>query len=263
MNSDLSRRQLLKFGGSMLISSGLLGLIGCGKVNNEEPIAGDDTLISPRNDNICLTMPKETAGPYAAHYGTERNILLYNSVQRSDIRQSLNVIGYPGTAIADGIPLTINLHIVNVDTACKPLEGYVIYLWHCDREGHYSMYGAKRSETYLRGVQTSNADGLVTFQSIFPGCYSDRITHINFEIYPHINGAFDGDNAIFASQFTFQQSVLNNVYSTAGYEKSRAHLSKISIESDKIFKDGAQLQTAFVHGDNSGYEAELEVALKI
>jgi protocatechuate 3,4-dioxygenase beta subunit len=58
-----------------------------------------------------------------------------------------------------------------------------VYLWHCDRDGNYSMYSqGVEDENYLRGVQESDADGKLTFISIFPACYSCRWPHIHVEV---------------------------------------------------------------------------------
>jgi protocatechuate 3,4-dioxygenase beta subunit len=62
-------------------------------------------------------------------------------------------------------------------------EGAGVYLWHCDRDGNYSLYSqAAADENYLRGAQEADAGGPVTFQSIFPACYSGRWPHIHFEV---------------------------------------------------------------------------------
>lgn len=59
-------------------------------------------------------------------------------------------------------------------------KGAGVYLWHCDRDGNYSLYSqAAANENYLRGAQEADAGGTVTFQSIFPACYSGRWPHIS------------------------------------------------------------------------------------
>ena len=82
---------------------------------------------------------------------------------RSDIRRSFG----SGSAAADGVPLTIELTIVDADSG-KALPGAAVYLWHCDRIGRYSMYSSGLgSENYLRGVQVADAKGALRFASIF------------------------------------------------------------------------------------------------
>jgi hypothetical protein len=38
------------------------------------------------------------------------------------------------------------------------------------------------AQTFLRGIQTTNSDGNVTFTTIYPGWYQGRATHIHVEV---------------------------------------------------------------------------------
>ena len=68
-----------------------------------------------------------------------------------------------------------------------------MYLWHCTADGNYSLYSSGiTNQNYLRGVQVSDASGLVSFTSIFPGCYSGRWPHIHFEVYRSLALATSG-----------------------------------------------------------------------
>ena len=93
-------------------------------------------------------------------------VLTRSGVVRSDIRTSI------GTGnVAQGVPCTVILTLVNSNANCAPQANYAVYLWHCDRDGKYSMYSSGvTSEDYLRGVQTAASDGTVTFTTIFPAC---------------------------------------------------------------------------------------------
>ena len=83
------------------------------------------------------------------------------------------------------MPLTILLAIQDQAKGCTPIAGAAVYVWHCDQGGGYSMYSqGVQNENYLRGVQATDADGVATFTSIFPACYSGRWPHIHFEVYP-------------------------------------------------------------------------------
>src|SRR6185369_5639030 len=112
----------------------------------------------------------ETAGPYPAD-GSNANLnaLALSGIVRSDIRSSIA----GATGVAAGVALTVRLALVNTNGSCADLAGYAVYLWHCDRDGQYSLYSAGvTGENYLRGVQVSDSDGMVSFTTIFPGCYS-------------------------------------------------------------------------------------------
>jgi hypothetical protein len=115
--------------------------------------------------------------------------------------------------------LTVVIELVNTNGACADLSGYAIYLWHCDREGRYSMYSSGvTAENYLRGVQETASDGTATFTTIVPGCYSGRMPHIHFEVYRNANTASAWTNKLRTSQLALPTDVCSAVYAGAtGY----------------------------------------------
>lgn len=83
------------------------------------------------------------------------------------------------------MPATIKLKLVDIKNNCAPLSSYAIDLWHCNEAGEYSLYAESvLEEDYLRGVQATDEDGMVSFTSIFPACYTGRWPHIHFEVVP-------------------------------------------------------------------------------
>jgi protocatechuate 3,4-dioxygenase beta subunit len=111
------------------------------------------------------------------------------------------------------------------------------------------MYtGAAKTENYLRGVQTTDADGKVSFTSIFPACYSGRWPHIHFEVF---NSAITSTR-IAVSQLALPKSSCDEVYATTGYEASVTNLAGITLANDNVFRDGSSLQMATVSGSVSG-----------
>lgn len=124
------------------------------------------------------------------------------------------MVGSSATTAA-GIPLTLTLQLVNTNLSCTPLAGYAVYLWHCTREGTYSMYSTGLTgETFLRGVQQADANGQLSFTTIFPGCYDGRYPHMHFEVYPSLAAATTASNAVLTSQLTFPVATLasDNVF---------------------------------------------------
>jgi protocatechuate 3,4-dioxygenase beta subunit len=178
---------------------------------------------------------------------------------RSDIRSSIG----SASGTAEGVQLTVDLTIVDAGTACAPLSGAAVYLWHCDREGGYSMYSpGVEDENYLRGVQVADAEGRLRFVSTFPGAYQGRWPHIHFEVFPSIDRATAGANNILVSQLALPEDICEIVYATEGYEQSVRNLQQTSLESDGIFRDGYDLQMAEVTGDSdAGFVAALTVAV--
>ncbi len=117
------------------------------------------------------------------------------------------------------MPLRIELTVT--DTAGAPMPGAALYLWHCDRDGRYSLYDVE-DQNYLRGVQQADTAGKVAFTSIFPAAYAGRWPHVHFEVYPDLAAATSSDNAITTSQLALPQDVCEQVYATDGYERAWA-----------------------------------------
>jgi protocatechuate 3,4-dioxygenase beta subunit len=203
-------------------------------------------------------IPEETAGPFPGDGSNGPNVLSGSGVVRSDITASFG----DASGVAEGVPMTVKLKVydLNGDDA-TPLAGAAIYLWHCDREGNYSMYdGGAASENYLRGVQEAADDGTLEFTTIFPACYSGRWPHMHFEVYESLDAATNATNKLRTSQLALPQDVCETVYATEGYEQSVSNLTQVSLDSDGIFSDGYSLQMAKVTGSvEEGYVATLNV----
>lgn len=203
-------------------------------------------------------IPEETAGPYPGDGSNGPNVLSESGVVRSDITSSFG----DASGVAAGIQATVKLKVYDLNgDEITPLAGAAIYLWHCDREGRYSMYDdAIADENYLRGVQEADANGELSFTTIFPACYSGRWPHMHFEVYESLAKATSGDNKLRTSQLALPEDVCNDVYATEGYEQSVANLEQLSLDSDGIFSDGYSLQLAKVTGSvDEGYTVTLNV----
>jgi protocatechuate 3,4-dioxygenase beta subunit len=203
-------------------------------------------------------IPEETGGPYPADGSNGPDVLTESGVVRSDIRSSFG----DASGVAEGVPVTVNLTVydLNGDDA-TPLAGAAIYLWHCDRDGNYSLYSdAAANENYLRGVQEAADDGTLSFTTIFPACYSGRWPHMHFEVYESLDSATQGTGKLRTSQLALPQDVCESVYATEGYEASVSNLAGVSLDSDMVFSDGYSLQMAKLTGSvEDGYVATLNV----
>jgi hypothetical protein len=149
-----TRRGVLR----LLAGASLLPFVGClasgeGGDDGEDQDSGSGSNgggADAGTDESCSAIPQETAGPYPGDGSNGANALLLAGIARSDIRAS--VASASGTA--QGVLLTVKLTLVDTEASCAPLSGYAVYLWHCDRDGAYSMYaGSALNENYLRGVQ--------------------------------------------------------------------------------------------------------------
>jgi protocatechuate 3,4-dioxygenase beta subunit len=178
------------------------------------------------------------------------NVLSESGVVRSDIRTSFGT----STTTAQGVPLLMTLSLVNTNDSCAPMSGYVVYLWHCTRDGMYSLYSSSiQNENYLRGVQVSDSNGQVTFQTIFPAAYSGRYPHIHFEIYPSLSVATLYTNKILTSQMAMPRDICSTVYAGAtGYSASVSNLAAVTTSSDNVFGDNSAAQIAAMTPSLSG-----------
>jgi protocatechuate 3,4-dioxygenase beta subunit len=207
-----------------------------------------------------IEIPKETTGPYPGDGSNGPNVLEASGVVRQDITSSFGT----GSATADGVPLTFTLTLLDNAKGCVPLAGAAVYAWHCDREGRYSMYDSGLAgENYLRGVQEADANGQVTFRSVFPGAYSGRWPHIHFEVFESMSNATAAGQVLAVSQIALTQAACDDVYATAGYEASVRNMTRTTLQSDNVFgDDGGIYQLATMTGSAAaGYTAGLNVTI--
>ena len=254
----MDRRSLFRLAAGLGAGFGALQLVGCSSSPTSASTTTTTTTTTGTSAVCTSKIPSETEGPFPGDGSNGPNALGQTGVVRTDIRSSF--AGLSGTA--DGVPLTIALTIVSAST-CAPLAGRAVYLWHCDRLGRYSLYSSGvTNQNYLRGTQESNASGIVTFSSIYPGCYSGRWPHIHFEVYPSLAAATSVANKIATSQIALPKATNDVVYATAGYEASIANQAQVTLASDNVFSDGATLELATITGSVSGgLTATLTVAV--
>lgn len=217
------------------------------------PGAQDDS------DLLDGEVPNETAGPYPADGSNGVNVLDDSGIVRSDIRSSFGA----SSTIAEGVPLEIVLTVRDASTGAA-MAGAGVYLWHCDRDGNYSLYSdAAKGENYLRGVQQADDTGTVTFTSIYPACYSGRWPHIHFEVYDDVKTAVATGPIVKTSQIALPDETNVKVYATRGYEQSVRNASQVSLTGDMVFgDDGGVLQLATMTGSVADkYTAALSIAV--
>ena len=265
----LGRRRVL-LGAAGLAATTLLTAWGCGggaesssDSTTQSGSTGSGGSTGSTSTGTCAVSAEETQGPYPADGsntidGTVANALASTGIVRSDIRASFGSM----TGTAAGVPVTLQLTVVNANASCADLSGYAVYVWHCDRDGEYSLYGAT-SQNYLRGVQSTDADGLVTFTTIFPGCYSGRMPHIHIEVYRSTTTATSYTNKLKTTQLAFPTDVCTTIYTTAtGYTASETNFQQMSFASDLVFADGTTTEMSTVTGNvTDGYVVALQVGI--
>ncbi|WP_433003061.1 intradiol ring-cleavage dioxygenase [Kribbella sp. CA-294648] len=268
----LRRRNVLR----LLAGAGLAVVAGCSAdeaaPGGSTPSAGTPSASDPSASTTSGTpttgastptnvdeIPEETAGPYPGDGSNGPNVLTESGIVRSDITKSFG----SASGVATGVPLTVELLIMDAakDTA---LPGAAVYIWHCDAEGRYSLYDDEiGEENYLRGVQAADAQGKVTFTTVFPGAYQGRWPHIHFEVYSSLSEATAAGKIKSTSQLALPADVCNTVYASSGYDGSSQNMARTSLENDMVFRDdGAEHQMATTTGSvQAGYQARLTVGV--
>jgi len=252
------RRDVLRWG----IGAGAIALVGCDgdpstSVGGTPLLVRVDAAGDDGGAQQCASLPPEIIGPYPADGSNGVNALNLAGIVRGDIRPSL--AGASG--IAEGVPLRLTLTVVS--SACVAQPGMAIYLWHCDRDGNYSMYSPSVvDENYLRGVQQTDRNGKLTFVSIFPGCYPGRWPHLHLEIYPNVAAAVEGGRSVLISQLAMPEQSCRLAYAAPGYETSATSLNSVALSTDISFSDGADLQIPAIRGTlDNGFDASLTITV--
>ena len=185
-------------------------------------------------NGACAVAPTETAGPYPSK----------SDIFRSDIRED-----------RAGVSLALTIRVINVSNGCAPLANANVEIWQCDATGNYSEYGSQTSQTYLRGIQTTDANGQVNFMTVYPGWYQGRATHIHIEVT--VNG-----RSVKVTQIAFPETINNAVYATGVYASHGSNPT--SNLQDGIFADSLSSELVTPSGNpTAGYSASYQVGVSV
>ncbi|WP_250255721.1 intradiol ring-cleavage dioxygenase [Chryseobacterium sp. Marseille-Q3244] len=154
-----------------------------------------------------------------------------------------------------GVPFTIAITVQNVSTNCSALQGAIVDIWHCDKDGNYSEYGGSGMQPtdyttvhFLRGRQTTDSNGKVNFTSIFPGWYNGRATHIHVHIYN------SSGKSLLVTQIAFPEasdSAVVQVAASIGYKGMNGYTYNAT---DNVFSDGTSNEMSSITGSvSSGF----------
>ncbi|MET0410352.1 MAG: intradiol ring-cleavage dioxygenase [Polyangiaceae bacterium] len=183
------------------------------------------------DETTCTLTPEQTEGPFFFDTG----------FARSDIREDKS-----------GAELRLSLRVVGSD-GCSPIAGAVVEVWHADADGAYSAFDSAQGnsadaagETFLRGYQTSDAEGRVEFVTVYPGWYPGRTPHIHLMVL--VNG-----QERMTSQLYFPEATTDEVYEQAPYsargERTTSNASDgVGVPAaliGSVTRSGAAYATAF------------------
>jgi protocatechuate 3,4-dioxygenase beta subunit len=194
----------------------------------------------------CALIPQEIVGPYPLY-----TVLSNPIYTRRDITE-----GKPG------VPLLLRFKLVDINNACAPITDAGIYLWQCDLEGGYSGYvmpdGTDHTgATFLRGLQYTDCNGEAVFQTIFPGWYVGRTTHLHLQIYLDKLGTITA-----STQLVFPDAVNQAVYASPLYVSQGQNSSVPTNAQDGSFSDGFARQLIATQGSPAqGYVGRLAIGV--
>lgn len=209
-------------------------LIHCG--SDDDTITTDTTSGSGTGSSStgCSVTNSETEGPFPTK-------------SPSTLVQSNIISG------RTGVPFTMAITVQNVNTSCTALQGAIVDIWHCDKDGNYSEYGGSGMQPtdyttvhFLRGRQTTDSNGKVSFTSIFPGWYNGRATHVHVHIY---NAA---GKSLLVTQIAFPEgtdSAVVQVAASTGYKGMNGYTYNAT---DNVFSDGTSNEMSSISGSVSG-----------
>ena len=204
-------------------SAALLG--ACGGSRTESPSAGAK----------CTLYPAETEGPFYVNL----------DLVRTNITEG-----------KQGLPLALAIRVMS-STSCKPLANVAVDIWHCDAGGVYSGYPGQLGGTdttgqkFLRGTQLTDALGRAQFDTIYPGWYPGRTTHIHFKV--HTSSTSEA-----TSQLYFPEDVTSLVYQSAPYV---SHGQKDTTNVGDSVTQGNVPPLLVLQKNATGYAATLDVAV--
>jgi protocatechuate 3,4-dioxygenase beta subunit len=179
------------------------------EAQKSEPLPSSSGELASRFDDAarCTRTAEETAGPF--YFEVDR--------VRSDIRE--------GRGAA---PLRLGVRVRDLAQGCDPISNAVVDVWHCDATGSYSEPG----ETYLRGLQVTNRDGIAEFTTIYPGWYPGRTVHIHAKV--HLD-----KRTVLTTQFYFDDDFTDRVFSLEPYASDRGR--DAFNDSDALYERSLEL----------------------
>ncbi|MGW4872263.1 intradiol ring-cleavage dioxygenase [Streptomyces chartreusis] len=212
----------------------------------------------------CMTlMSSVTEGPY----------YLDGALVRKDITEGKS-----------GVPLTLRLTVVDATDGCTPVKGAAVEIWHCDAWGYYSGYttanpgGSAPAEsedgstadddTYLRGYQIAGANGVVKFETIFPGWYTPRTCHIHLKVHTggqKEDGTYEGGKVNYTGQLFFDDTIAEEIFTLEPYSKHSG--SYTTLDDDMVYDGGGAssglltLEAVHKKDPSKGYKGFLTVAV--
>ncbi|WP_405518879.1 intradiol ring-cleavage dioxygenase [Streptomyces canus] len=263
-NSSITRRRAIAVTGGTVAAGGIAVAGYQSAFADTTDTAEATATASATSTGACMTlMSSVTEGPY----------YLDGALVRKDITEGKS-----------GVPLTLRLTVVDATDGCTPVKGAAVEIWHCDAWGYYSGYttanpgGSAPAEsedgstandnTYLRGYQIANANGVVKFETIFPGWYTPRTCHIHVKVHTggeKEDGTYEGGTVNYTGQLFFDDTIAEEIFTLEPYSQHSG--SYTTLDDDMVYDGGGAasglLTLKAVHkaDPSKGYKGSLSLAI--
>jgi protocatechuate 3,4-dioxygenase beta subunit len=235
-DKSISRRRAIAVTGGTVAAGGLVAAgFQSAFADTTDTTDADATASASSTSSECMTlMTSVTEGPY----------YLDGALVRKDITEGKS-----------GVPLTLRLTVVDATDGCTPVSGAAVEIWHCDAWGYYSGYttanpgGSAPAEseegdsandlTYLRGYQIANGNGVVKFETIFPGWYTPRTCHIHVKVHTggeKEDGTYEGGKVNYTGQLFFADDIAEEIFTLDPYSKHTGTYTTLA--NDMVYDGG-------------------------
>ncbi|MFC3573408.1 intradiol ring-cleavage dioxygenase [Streptomyces yaanensis] len=236
-DTSITRRRALAVTGGTVAAGGL-AVAGYQAAFADETTTTDAEAASATATSTsggqCVLMSSVTEGPY----------YLDGALVRKDITEGKS-----------GVPLTLRITVQDTTESCNPVAGAAVEIWHCDAWGYYSGYttanpggsapaesedgSTANDQTYLRGYQIANANGVVKFETIFPGWYTPRTCHIHVKVHTggeKEDGTYEGGKVNYTGQFFFDDDIAEQIFALEPYSKHSGTYTEL--DDDMVYGGG-------------------------
>ena len=162
-----------------------------------------------------------------------------------------------------GVSFRLQVVVMDVST-CLPIANAAVTLWHCDALGIYSHFmqasqngpnAQTDNSTFLRGIQLTNASGVATFDTVYPGWYNGRSIHMHVKV--HLGGTYisassyySGATYVHTGQLFLNDSLSDLVVLTSPYSSKTG--SRLLNSGDQIYASGGSYTLMNVQYVDSG-----------
>jgi len=223
-------------------------------ISAESRLATENLKRTCKRADACVLQNEAIEGPY--YWDTE--------LVRKDIKEGKL-----------GVPLEFVITVVDVAT-CQPVVSAFVDIWHCDALGLYSHFENSYNHggtttTFLRGMQLTDSEGIARMDSIFPGWYVGRTTHVHIKV--HTDASYEGNvlnegTVVHTGQLYFADNIVQEVNRLSPYS-TRNQSTRVSLASDFFYKAAGAIAVVSIDyvdksaGAAGGLVAKITVGIDI